>query len=122
MNYDFIFDSTNGETKFNLATGHISTTSIYLKNEKLYLVIDANGSYHIFDESGNEKHNGKVIPQDNGRQLFEEIFCSSNNKLLTIKFPIYEWIDNYPHCDGEHDRWDTKIIDFNTVTIELPKL
>ena len=30
------------------------------------------------------------------------------SETLGVAFGHTETVDNYPHCDGEHDRWDTR--------------
>ena len=67
------------------------------------------------------------IVEDGGKAYFD-ICCGVENGIITMKFPVYNWVDNYPHCDGEYDRWDTTVIGYhvmkfnlsdNSVTIDL---
>ena len=39
-----------------------------------------------------------------------DVLISADADKVTFKLPDYEWIDHYPNCDGESDRWDGKII------------
>lgn len=40
-------------------------------------------------------------------------------KTITISFAIVEWIDNYPNCDGEHDRWDSRTVGYHDLVFSL---
>ena len=53
-----------------------------------------------------------------GRGKYLSLYCRADEKNIFLDFPVYEWIDNYPHCDGEYDRWDTKELDINTLTFD----
>lgn len=39
--------------------------------------------------------------------------------MIKLEFPIYKWIDHYPHCDGEHDRWEQQIIGYRELALDL---
>ena len=47
---------------------------------------------------------------DSGRGCYMDVLITTTDDMLIFQLPEYEWIDNYPNCDGESDRWDTKII------------
>ena len=51
---------------------------------------------------------------------------SNNIKLLdwkqseiSVQFGSEQTIDNYPHCDGEHDRWSTKWVAEHEVKLQI---
>lgn len=54
-----------------------------------------------------------------GRHAYLNVVCGVEGDRITMKFPIYWWYDNYPHCDGEYDRWDTKTVGYHVVTFRL---
>lgn len=104
---------------YQLASGYISETTIHFENENVVAVIQAKGSVEFFNMDDELIAAGKVAPEESGKGVYEEIACQAEGNLIILQFPIYEWIDNYPNCDGEHDRWDTKIIGFHTLTLDL---
>ena len=117
---DKVFLSGNGVKKtFQLASGYISQTTIHFENENIIAVIQAAGSVEFFDRDDTLIAAGSVSPDDSGRKVYEDVVCQVKDDVLILQFPIYEWIDNYPHCDGEHDRWDTRIIGFHALNLDL---
>ena len=60
-----------------------------------------------------------AVPQVvSGKEAYQEISCQAENGKIVLQFPIYQWIDNYPHCDGEHDRWDTRKVGAHTMIFD----
>lgn len=117
---DKVFLSGNGVKKtFQLASGYISQTTIHFENENIVAVIQAAGSVEFFDGYDVLIAAGSVSRDDSGRKVYEDVVCQVKDEVLILQFPIYEWIDNYPHCDGEHDRWDTRIIGFHALSLDL---
>ncbi len=118
-NYDKIFNSAeNKEQKYQLASGYISTTTVFFETENVVAQIEAKGDIAFFDGEGAELAAVKMPAQTGGREVYEDVFCSVDRVSIILRFPIVEWIDNYPHCDGEHDRWDSKIIGQHTLTFD----
>ncbi len=97
---DYTFNSEK-QTKqsFQLASGYISETVILFENEKITAVIQAKGGVKFCSLHGECIAEDTAPPVNNGRE-------------------VYEWIDNYPHCDGEHDRWDTRIAGYHSLTFD----
>ncbi len=120
-NIDIVFDSEKetGEKLFQLASGYISETTILFEKENVAAVIQAKGSVEFFNMKDELIAGGEVPPVESGKEVYVEVCCQVKENLLILKFPIYQWIDNYPNCDGEHDRWDTKIVGFHTLTLDL---
>ena len=118
--YDKIFSTAKnkGTESFPLATGYISTTVIFFEEEKIFAKIEAKGYVEIFDSEDNLLQSLAIPSQTGGREVCDEVECSVQNGILTFRFPVVEWIDNYPHCDGENDRWDRKVIDYHTVSLK----
>ena len=119
MKYDKLFNSAEtAEKEFSLAAGHISTTVIWCEQEKLILQVEASGKVDLLDENGAVLATKTAEKQTGGREVYEKVVIVKNENLV-LRFPVVEWIDNYPHCDGEHDRWDSKIIGWDTVAFDL---
>lgn len=122
--YDKIFK--RGETKekqYPLASGYISTTTVFFEEENIVARIEAKGDVAFFD--GGAADDASPIAtvnmpvQTGGREVYEDVVCSVEGDEMILKFPIVKWIDHYPHCDGEHDRWDSVIIGWHTLTFDM---
>ncbi len=112
MMHKVIFDSVKapeGEV-IGLACGYESLTEILFINEKIAVQIEAKtGEVDFYDLESNKLLSTKVATPSSGDEKFSEVKCSIECEQITLGFPQYDYVDNYPHCDGEHDRW-TKII------------
>ena len=118
--FDIVFNSEKDNDKcFQIASGYISKTTILFENENIVAVVEAKGEVQFYNTNDELLSSGKLPANTGGREVYEEVCCQVNGDAITLKFPIYEWIDNYPNCDGEHDRWDTKTIGYNTLTFDL---
>ncbi len=120
-NADIIFNSEKDVNlkMYQIASGYISQTKIFFEKENVLAVIEAKGTVEFYGTDEKLIASGKVPPVVSGKEVYEEVGCQTENNMIKLQFPIYEWIDNYPHCDGEHDRWDTKIIGYHTLTLDL---
>lgn len=118
---DRIFNSEqdNGTGYFQIASGHIAETAILFSCEKIVAVVNAKGSAAFYNENDELLATGEVPGVNDGKGVYQELCCHAEDGLITLKFPIVEWIDNYPHCDGEHDRWDSRIIGEYPLTFDI---
>jgi len=114
----FKSDMLQGGKNFQIASGYISTTNILFENEGIMAAIEAQGHIDFYDLADNLLASLDVQNQDGGREVYQDVHCNVEDNFIIIKFPIYEWIDNYPHCDGEYDRWDTRIIGYHRVCFD----
>ncbi len=105
----FIFNSeSNPDGKeFQLASGYCSTTDILFEKEGINISVEAKGEVKFFDEKGNLLVSANLPEIEEGRGVYENINCKADCNVITLEFPIVKWIDNYPNCDGEYDRWDS---------------
>ena len=119
--YDKLFHSENDKNfkEFQLASGYISSTTIYFELEKIAVKIEARGYIEFFDQEENRLAFIDIPEQTGGKESYENVLCGVEDGALILKLPIVEWIDNYPHCDGEHDRWDSRTIGYNIVTFDV---
>lgn len=60
-----------------------------------------------------------MYTKGSGRRVYEEVSCQVENNMRRRCFPIYKWIDRYPNCDGEYDRWETGKIGEHARTLDL---
>ncbi len=103
------------EQKLQLANGHISTTTILFEEQNIVAKIEAKGDIAFLDTNENLLATISIPGENEGKKVYTQVVCSVDENGILLKFPIVEWIDNYPHCDGEHDRWDEKIIGYHDV-------
>lgn len=96
-----------------------SQTAVHFVNEKVIAEVQAKGSAEFFKEDGTLIAAGNVEPERGGMEKYEDISFYVTAQTIELRFPVYKWIDNYPHCDGEHDRWDSKITGFRTLKLDL---
>lgn len=115
---DIVFNSEKGKSSFQIASGYISVTTILFEKENIVAVIDAKGAVEFYNVNDELLATGEVSKVESGRQVYEEVCCEADENAVIIRFPIVEWIDNYPHCDGEHDRWDSRIIGYHTLKLD----
>ncbi len=116
---DIVYNSENGCQKYQIASGYISESVVLFEKEAIFVRVFAEGRADFLDLDGNLLAAGKVEAQTGGREVYEELVCEVDEKALTLKFPIVKWIDNYPNCDGENDRWDSVIIGYNTLSFDI---
>lgn len=112
---DFVFDSAKDNGKeFQLANGHISETNILFERENIVAVIYAQGKIEFY--ANGEFVEVRELPKvESGKGVYDAVICNVSGDLFELSFPIYKWIDTYPNCDGEHDRWVTRKIGCETV-------
>ena len=61
---------------------------------------------------------GRLLAEtDDGDTVYKEVRFSWTPTALTVQFGRVTYVDNYPHCDGEHDRWEEKWLSMRTVTV-----
>ncbi len=71
------------------------------------------------DSKENHVASINLSEQTGGKGTYSEVLYIADDDKITLKFPIVKWIDNYPNCDGEHDRWDTKTIGYHTLVFDI---
>lgn len=113
---DKVYDSSRGEVCYDLACGYISETVIHFEKEAVIVHICAQGRVTFLDMEQEELAVGVLPAMEGGRQLYQQVCCQVQDGAILLHFPIYQWIDNYPHCDSEHDRWDTRQIGQHRIT------
>lgn len=117
---DIIFNSESDNNKnFQIASGYISESVVLFENENVYAVVNANGNVDFYNMDDCLLSSMKAPSVDDGKQVYDEISLKVDNNQIVIGFPICKWIDNYPHCDGEHDRWDKQIIGWNKLSFQI---
>ena len=112
MTHKLIFDSAksiSGEL-FDLACGHISLNEISFLNEKIMVNIESRtGEIEFFGADSNKLLFTKIPTPSSGDEKFSEVMCIVEGDYIKLGFPQYVYKDNYPNCDGEHDRWEKSI-------------
>lgn len=108
-------DFPNGEM-ISLAAGYISLTKIMFINEKINVTIEAKtGVVDFYDVEMKKILSTKIETPLSGDEKFSEVKCLVEGENIKLCFPEYSYKDNYPNCDGEHDRWTKIIKSFNVL-------
>ena len=78
------------------------------RQENILAKVTAAGQIDFF--SGENLLASVSVPAgSSGRGCYQDIaFKVAEGKLL-LQFPEYNWVDHYPDCDGESDRWSARI-------------
>lgn len=117
---DYIINLSENTTKeIQIASGYISVTNILLENENIALEISANGTIVFYPPDDAKPIKAELPDSDGGREVYENVVIRKEDDNIIVSFPVYQWIDNYPNCDGEHDRWDTVTIGYHDVVYDL---
>jgi len=64
-------------------------------------------------------------PSEKGHTAqYGDMKCALCENTIDFQLPVYGWDDNYPHCDGESDRWSRYVarwfsVKFNLTTKEI---
>jgi len=106
-----------GVACISIANGAIRTTDILFRHENFTLRVHASGTLELYDSTMTLRATGESSSECGGKGVFESVRCTLQDGKLTVCFPEYEWIDNYPHCDGESDRWDCRCIGWNEAAV-----
>ena len=112
MKYDHIialYDQMN-QQHFHLSCGFHDTTSFFFEKANLRVDIHCRGSFTFYTVNGDKAETIKLKPMKTGRECYMDILITTEDDAVIFQLPEYRWIDHYPHCDGESDRWSTEII------------
>ena len=116
------FDSAacpNGKV-VNLACGYISLNEIEFVYEKVIVIIEAcTGEIEFCDMQLNKLLSFRVQTPTEGDEKFSEVKCVVEGQKIKLGFPQYNYVDNYPHCDGEHDRFSKTVSGFDFICYDF---
>jgi len=112
MKYDHVIErSENLNAKqFHLSCGFYETTSFLFEKADFSVVIHCKGEFTFYTANGEKLETIKAKPMNSGRGCYMDVLITTKEDAVTFQLPDYEWIDHYPNCDGESDRWDTRIV------------
>lgn len=103
----------NGQM-IELACGYISLTKIRFVNENITVAVEAKtGEVDFYDSEAKKCLSTKIEVPLSGDEKFSEVKCIVDGQQIKLGFPQYTYEDNYPYCDGEHDRWTKTISGFH---------
>lgn len=99
-----------------LASGHISDNEILFINEKIIVKIESRKGEILFcDEQDTILLSAKTELPRSGDEKFSQVQCTVLGDEIKLGFPEYTYVDNYPHCDGEYDRWTKTVSGYQFV-------
>ena len=50
----------------------------------------------------------EIFREEEQERDYREVRLRWKGGFISLQFGEVEYIDNYPNCDGEHDRWDER--------------
>lgn len=124
MIHNIIFDSVKSDKGeiVSLASGYVSLNQISFINEKITVNIEAKtGEIEFYDLESNKLLSAKMRTPTSGDEKFSEVKCLVEGTKIKLGFPEYTYKDNFPHCDGESDRWSKTISDFKFLCYDFEK-
>lgn len=112
MKYDHIIAASENltEERFHLSCGFYDTTSFFFEKANFSVTIHCKGEFTFRDPAGTVLHTAEARRMTGGRSCYMDVFITTTEGGAIFRLPDYVWYDNYPDCDGESDRWDTRII------------
>ena len=112
MTYDHIISpaAVLDKERFHLSCGFHDTTSFLFEAHGFSVVIHCNGTFTFSSADGHPLETRKLKPMTDGRECYMDVLITTTDENVRFQLPEYSWIDHYPHCDGESDRWDAKIV------------
>ncbi len=96
--------------------------SLELSGEVIRNTSFAGGSVTVSNkgEAGFYNNEGALIAKaDEGEGNYRKVLLDWKQDSLCVKFGRMVEVDNYPNCDGEHDRWSEKWETERLVTLSL---
>lgn len=123
MTNEIIFQSDahpGGEMVF-LACGYVSLNSILFAKENITVTLEAKTGEISFSSPDSPTVTAKVAVPLSGDEKFSEVQCSVEGALIKLGFPQYSYIDHYPNCDGEHDRWTKTVSGYTFLCYDREK-
>ena len=115
MNYDHIIkpEEKLNDKRFHLSCGFYDTTSFLFEKSGLSVTVHCKGNFTFRNSDGETMNTIMAKPMTDGRECYMDIMITVTDDKIIFRLPDYSWTDNYPHCDGESDRWDAEIIGIN---------
>lgn len=112
MKFDYVIKSGEQlqEARFHLSCGFYENTYLLFEKAGFYVNIHNKGTFTFRTMDQRELAVIKARPMDAGRECYMDVLISTTEDGAVFRLPEYCWIDHYPHCDGESDRWDAEII------------
>ena len=118
MKYDYIYDSTRQiyEEKLEFEGETKPSVTVLFSEEGVVLQADNNGNAIFFDLEGYELYKARAEYEG---KAFRWIYFHVSKNTLSVSFTVTKLVDNYPHCDGEYDRWDEIVVKKIPITYTL---
>lgn len=93
----------------------IDPTAVFFEVERITATVDSLGHIEFFDQD--KQSLGFVdVPAAESPDLYAhsgqygEVHCRAESGRVIFDLPVYRWVDHYPHCDGESDRWSRYVV------------
>ena len=104
----------DGYIQFNIHYGTFGHTEVIFIHEGVRMVVDSNVTVDFYDSEKNLLASVTETPPTEGRRRYLDISCKVEGDKIYFRFPYYDWVDHYPYCDGENDRWDAYVTGYRS--------
>lgn len=109
------YDINSGLYKLPNYYGFVENTEVFFTGEKVYLTVENTGKIVFTNADGKQLAETFVMP-DTHNNKHDNAWCKAEDGKIHLFLPVVAYEDNYPHCDGEYDRWSEVYIGYNCVT------
>lgn len=110
----------SGYVLIGIACGYVSTTEIFFEHEAMTVRLTAQGEISFLDHNRNLLASICDPADDDGRGCYVSVCCKVEENKILLRFPVYQWVDHYPDCDSENDRWDARVTGYkNPIAFDL---
>lgn len=102
----------------------IRPTKITFEQEQINVLVDSLGHVEFQDLQGTclgyiDSPAAKSPDLYGHSGQYGTVWCKVQDNKIIVRLPIYTWYDDYPHCDGEYDRWSRCTVGHFHVTFDL---
>lgn len=98
--------------------GFIEDTQIEYIREQITLIVRQNGGICIEDRHLDKQIELVVPPTAHHGKHGGGTYALREDRLI-LRLDTYRVVDNYPHCNGEYDRWDDLHIGYVSISYDL---
>lgn len=121
MKYDYIYDTStqNTEQEYELNREGDCLAKILLKEQNFALEINSQGKVVLYDIDGKVIDTKKIKSEKYPDKKFSDVIIKISNDKIQLNMLMKKYVDHYPHCDGEYDRWSVIHTENIPVTFEI---
>lgn len=98
--------------------GHIDDTCLHFIRQNLLVTVEEQGAVTFTREDGTQLARTFVDPFS-PKGIHGDCLCRFREGKILLLFARYDYIDTYPDCDGEYDRWIAREVGFQCLAYDV---